>query len=235
MIIECPSCATRFEAAESLFSAGPRRLRCARCKHEWSFAPPGASNRAETARARAAADPASDAEGGMSAGLKALKAAKGRDAAAAWSDLDLAPPQRRFPWIPVAAGATLAAAAALVALREPIIDLWPGARPLYAAAGLAPQAKGLVIRNEAVARETDGDEVVLKISGEVANQSDREMDVPRLRIALRDADARELFAWEVEAGVAKLPPGGAHAFSTRFRGPPSGTEEIFLEFADAAR
>src|ERR1700722_6357823 len=35
MILTCSLCQTRFLATESLFSAGPRMVRCGRCLHTW--------------------------------------------------------------------------------------------------------------------------------------------------------------------------------------------------------
>ncbi len=36
MILTCPSCVTRFAVADNAFASGPRKLRCARCRHVWN-------------------------------------------------------------------------------------------------------------------------------------------------------------------------------------------------------
>lgn len=35
MILDCPSCATRFTVHDDAFAAGPRRVRCVKCQHVW--------------------------------------------------------------------------------------------------------------------------------------------------------------------------------------------------------
>lgn len=41
MILTCPSCVTRFAVADTAFAEGPRKLRCARCRHAWRAGPDG--------------------------------------------------------------------------------------------------------------------------------------------------------------------------------------------------
>lgn len=41
MILTCPSCVTRFAVADNAFAEGPRKLRCARCRHAWRAGPDG--------------------------------------------------------------------------------------------------------------------------------------------------------------------------------------------------
>lgn len=41
MILTCPSCVTRFAVADNAFAEGPRKLRCARCRHVWRAGPDG--------------------------------------------------------------------------------------------------------------------------------------------------------------------------------------------------
>jgi predicted Zn finger-like uncharacterized protein len=42
MRIACPSCAAEYEVPEAALAAGPRRLRCARCGHQFDAAAPPA-------------------------------------------------------------------------------------------------------------------------------------------------------------------------------------------------
>jgi predicted Zn finger-like uncharacterized protein len=39
MRIACPNCAATYEVPDKLLAAGPRPLRCARCRHEWQATP----------------------------------------------------------------------------------------------------------------------------------------------------------------------------------------------------
>lgn len=65
MIVDCPSCGTRFRLDESALGAAGRRLRCSVCDHVWFRAPPEAAG------------------GGTDAPRRATQAAAGRDSATA--------------------------------------------------------------------------------------------------------------------------------------------------------
>lgn len=39
MMLTCPSCGARFRVKPEMFAAGPRLVRCARCRHEWRGRP----------------------------------------------------------------------------------------------------------------------------------------------------------------------------------------------------
>jgi predicted Zn finger-like uncharacterized protein len=43
MRIACPNCAATYEVPDKLLAAGPRPLRCARCRHEWQATPADAA------------------------------------------------------------------------------------------------------------------------------------------------------------------------------------------------
>ncbi len=48
MLIPCPACAAEYEVPDHLIGAG-RRLRCARCEHEWLVRPPADAAAPDTA------------------------------------------------------------------------------------------------------------------------------------------------------------------------------------------
>lgn len=66
MMLTCPSCGARFRVKPEMFAAGPRLVRCARCRHEWRGRP----------------DPDSEAEDAASAAPVAVDEAPEEDAAA---------------------------------------------------------------------------------------------------------------------------------------------------------
>ncbi|WP_165787547.1 zinc-ribbon domain-containing protein [Minwuia thermotolerans] len=65
-MLTCPSCGARFRVKPEMFAAGPRLVRCARCRHEWRGRP----------------DPDSEAEDAASAAPVAVDEAPEEDAAA---------------------------------------------------------------------------------------------------------------------------------------------------------
>lgn len=61
MILTCPSCVTRFAVADNAFAEGPRKLRCARCRHVWRAGPDGPVAEEQAAPIVAVPDKVADA------------------------------------------------------------------------------------------------------------------------------------------------------------------------------
>jgi predicted Zn finger-like uncharacterized protein len=222
MIIVCPNCTTRFAVADAAFAKGPRNLKCARCAHVWFYPA------APAVPAEAAAEPAPPASVPQAAAEAVRKAAAN---AAPWDEID-ASKRRRIPWLAISAGGALALCVALVAMRDVVISVWPQAKGIYAMAGLAAAEPGIEIRNGGYERQYKDGVPMLAIAGEVHNPSPKEQAVPLVRIALRDKDAKEIFAWNVESGVETLQPGETKAFRTTLASPPSGAAEITFGWAE---
>ena len=52
-----------------------------------------------------------------------------------------------------------------------------------------------------------------------------------MRIALRDADKRELYAWTAPPPKNKLGPNEVASFRTRLAAPPDGVNDVLVKFA----
>lgn len=232
MIVACPQCATRFEVDDAAIPPGGRKVKCAQCAHVWAARPEAAApvtrppeRPAPPQRAAAQAGDASDFEHDDD------------DQAAEdiWNEIDSeaeAPPRRR---IAAALGLFVltAALAGLVVFREAVVRSVPALGPVYARLGLASEAPGVSIRSVTYAREFEGETPVLSVSGEVVNLSGREMNVPEVRVALRDADAAELYVWTFHVDVKVLKPGQSVAFRTRLASPPAAARDAVVRFASA--
>ena len=82
MIVDCPSCGTRFRLDESALGAAGRRLRCSVCNHVWFRAPPEAAG-GEADAPRRATQTAASRDGGERGGAAAATASAPRPMPAA--------------------------------------------------------------------------------------------------------------------------------------------------------
>ena len=73
MIVDCPSCGTRFRLDESALGEAGRRLRCSVCHHVWFRAPPEAAGGEAEAPHRATQN-AAGRDGGERGGASAATA-----------------------------------------------------------------------------------------------------------------------------------------------------------------
>jgi hypothetical protein len=132
--------------------------------------------------------------------------------------------------------AILASASAMgaVAERAAIVRAAPAAARLFAAIGLPVNLRGLALEAvQANLSDADGKQM-LTVEGAVVNLRNETTESPPLRIALRDAQKREIYVWTAEALTAKLGPGERATFRTRLAAPPQGALDIMVRFASAS-
>jgi predicted Zn finger-like uncharacterized protein len=229
MIVTCPVCSTRYLVESSALGVGGRRVRCAHCGHTWHQAPP------EDAPLRIDMAPAEPDLFASAAPAETRTELAGETRV----QLPMVREERRLPWAGIA---WLVLAVVIVGLiagavweRDAVVALWPPAARLYAIAGLpvVPPGSGLEIR-VTPSRETDNGVPVLVIQGEVVNVSNVARDVPKLRVALRDKDERELQSWTISVTDEPLLPGASAPFRTSVTQPSDAATGIVVTFARAS-
>jgi hypothetical protein len=62
------------------------------------------------------------------------------------------------------------------------------------------------------------------------NVTNRTVEVPRLRFALRSRAGHEVYAWTTVTGRSTLGPGESAAFRTRLASPPSEGRDVVVRF-----
>jgi Protein of unknown function (DUF3426) len=113
--------------------------------------------------------------------------------------------------------------------RDRVVAVWPSAARFYAWIGgwVEPSEPGLVIGKVTPARNDNG----LVIDGEIANLGSAPRDVPRLRLALRDATEKEVQSEVVDPPRARLQPGEIVHFSAPFAHPVDSATGVVVTFA----
>ncbi len=212
MIVSCPSCRTRYRVGTEELVSG-RTLRCANCGHSWEYValppvPSPAPSPAPEAPRRAPSSPSQ-----RRAQPSAAVGRSGRAAAFAFFGVVL----------------LFAVALALYAGRYRLVALWPPAARLYAFVGAAPQPLGAGLKiGDITPKRTVGG---LVIEGQVTNTSSVEREVPALRIALRDAKAKEVEFKIIMPPKARLLPGEVETFTTAFKHPSNAATRVDITFA----
>lgn len=126
----------------------------------------------------------------------------------------------------------IVAGMALVAERARVVGLIPGAETSYAAIGLPARPAELVLGGVSSALAEEGPAKVLTLQGTITNSRDRTVDVPNLRIVVRDAVEQKLYSWVAPAPRSRLAPGETTGFSSRLVSPPSNGHDLVVSFAD---
>ena len=224
MILDCPSCATRYLVASEKIGPGGRLVRCGVCRHTWHQEPAEEVPREIEPAPRALEAPATNELRPIPRG----------------SNLPAFPPRprRRSPvlgWVVL----VLAVAALLYGTfveRASIVEAWPPAGRLFMLLGVMPEpvGAGLEIRAVTSERASENGVAVLRIAGEVVNISGISRDVPSLVAMLKDARKRKVQQWTFKAGETKLLPGEVTKFSTSVDNPPDEATDVDVEFLPAS-
>lgn len=244
-IINCPSCQAgyRFDPAALTES---RKVRCARCRTEWTVdASPVASG--------AIAEPIPALEDVYA--VDAVELDDGASEVAATRPVGRARPGRgkesrtrtrrstgasrltRFASSlrPAAIVAAVGVAAIGLAIgeRAAMVRAAPSLASLYASIGLPVNVRGLSIGDVRSTETVENGVPVLLVTGMVENISDARVDVPRLRLSIRASDGRELYAWTTMATRGSLSPADTAAFRARLASPPAEGAEISARFVSS--
>jgi hypothetical protein len=117
-------------------------------------------------------------------------------------------------------------------LPEEIVQIWPESASLYEWLGRPVNARGFKIIATHT-QELNNTVPVISIKGQIINETDRELPVPKVRLAVRDARGRELYHWIVPADQDRL---GAHeegSFNARLESPPADAHDLEVRFVKA--
>ncbi len=123
----------------------------------------------------------------------------------------------------------------LFAAREQIVERLPQTAPLYAAIGLGERDPAVNFATRALKTEQvreDG-KVMLVVSGEIVNAGSKPMASPPMRIALRDAEQKEIDSWTYESDAGVIAPGAAVPFSSKRPLPAVAARDLKIVFAPA--
>jgi predicted Zn finger-like uncharacterized protein len=257
MIVTCSGCATRYLVDPAKLEPAGRRVRCARCGHEWwqslEGVPPVPPDVIRPDKIRPdRARPERGVEDGEKPGLAAAasSALSGGGQAGLADEIDaglrprrinlpaLLDTRRRFGglgWLVLVALILLVFNGLLLG-REQLVALWPPLNRLYALAGL-PTGESVKIDLEFADVQTtqvieDG-RPVLVVTGKVVNGSDRRVPVPTLHFALLDGEGQTLAAWTGRAAGEAVGPQSSVAFHTRLENPPEAGRQMEATFGPA--
>jgi predicted Zn finger-like uncharacterized protein len=134
------------------------------------------------------------------------------------------------PGLPAVILILLAANASLLAWRADIVRLLPQTAAIYAAVGLPVNLRGLAFEDIHMSRVDQEGVGVLVVEGSIVNVTARPVEVPRLRLAVRNEAKREIYAWTALPSRSILAPGDALPFRSRLASPPADAREVKVRF-----
>ena len=140
-------------------------------------------------------------------------------------------PRFRAPFgLPTACAAMGALVLALVIWRADLVRLLPQTAAFYKLVGLDVNLRGLRFRDVKVSSEMVEGKPVLVIEGSITGESNKPLEIPRLRFSVRDAQGAEIYAWNSVLEQSVLRPGERAQFKSRLASPPPEGRNIDVRF-----
>ena len=118
----------------------------------------------------------------------------------------LRPRSRRRSRLTTACAAMGALVLALVIWRAEMVRLLPQTAAFYKLVGLDVNLRGLRFRDVKVSSETVEGKSMLVIEGAITDESNKPVELPRLRFSIRDAQGAEIYAWNTVLEQSLLDP-----------------------------
>jgi predicted Zn finger-like uncharacterized protein len=139
--------------------------------------------------------------------------------------------RRKAPFnLATACAAMGALVLAVVIWRADMVRLLPQTAAFYKLVGLDVNLRGLRFRDVRVTSETVEGTSMLVIEGAITDDSNKPVELPRLRFSIRDADGAEIYAWNAVLEQSFLRPGEKAVFKSRLASPPPGGRNVDVRF-----
>jgi predicted Zn finger-like uncharacterized protein len=114
--------------------------------------------------------------------------------------------------------------------RAELVRLLPQTAGFYKLVGLDVNLRGLKFKDVKVSSEMVEGKQVLVIEGSITGESNKPVEIPRLRFSVRDAQGAEIYAWNAVLEQSVLRPGERAQFRSRLASPPPEGRNIDVRF-----
>jgi predicted Zn finger-like uncharacterized protein len=118
----------------------------------------------------------------------------------------------------------------IIGWRTDFVRAMPQTASFYGLMGLSVNLRGLNFEDVKTATEQHEGVPILMVAGNIVNTSNKVVDVPRLKFAVRNAAREEIYSWTAVPPRSTLPPGEAVSFRARLASPPPDVHDVLVRF-----
>ena len=219
IVIECPQCSNQYEIEVAAISEDGTNLKCASCEHEWAVkkvveqAPQADKETVEKPKPERYTKPKTPRNP-----FQREKQAESNPKKSEFKSVSLSGCTIYVAIIPLL---SFLFGAFVVASRQDIIRVVPAINSIYEAWGIkTPQSHLKVLSSEAKL-EKNGEDTVLKITGEISNTGSEQVNTLPIRIDLLDKSNRKLMEKFATLSSPDLNAGSILRYEVEFEDPPS--------------
>jgi hypothetical protein len=111
-----------------------------------------------------------------------------------------------------------------------VVKVVPQTASIFAAIGLPVNLRGLTFVNVTTVAQMHEGVPVLLVEGAIASTSSYPVEVPRLRLSIRNGKGHEVYAWTELPERSVLAPREILAFRSRLASPPLDARDVVVRF-----
>ena len=137
---------------------------------------------------------------------------------------------RRLVSVPMLIVVMLAILLGALNWRAAVVRHFPQTASLYAAIGLPVNLRGLFFEDVKSRSELHDGVMVLIVEGTIVNLTTRTLEVPRLRLSLRNGVGHEVYAWTALPSKSTVGSGNGLPFRARLASPPPDGRDVIVRF-----
>ncbi len=227
MILTCPGCATRYSIDPVTIGPEGRAVKCAKCGHKWREYQPD-----DMPKPVPPAPTVTETEPQPEDGLSIEQMTAARKPAAA--PVVTAPKRGWIGWLLLLLVLVMLVGGAYVA-RNNIVAQWPASAALYQALRIdveTPNKLGLEIHDLRTRSVLQDGVTTLTVTGVIRNVTDTPHPLPRIRIALIDAEGQSVYSWTTTVEEPQVMPWGQVEFSSSMNEPPAEAKNVKVDLID---
>jgi hypothetical protein len=114
--------------------------------------------------------------------------------------------------------------------RVALVRQFPQTASLFAMLGMPVNLRGLSFMDVKSRSEFVDGAAVLVVEGTIVNLTPKTLEIPRLRLALRNNTGHEVYAWTALPTRATLGSGDGLPFRSRLASPPADGRDVIVRF-----
>lgn len=237
MIIVCKSCKGSFLVPSSIFSNGPRTVRCARCKNVWKEFPPSKPTPLPTPKPPkpASSPPPPLPPVDVPEPLAVAPPIEKTSLFAGLKELTISRAQKLLLiGATIAFGFVLFFSIVFIGAHNVIVKHWPEAQQLYIMLELAenPLKDKLVLHKIVSERRYQDGAMHLVVDGEILSQAEKRQVVPAIAVEALGPDGKIIESWRIEPPQATMAPNETVPFTSSIISPEGTVVEINLSFVE---
>jgi predicted Zn finger-like uncharacterized protein len=235
MILTCSTCSTRYSIDPISIGPEGRAVKCAKCGHKWREFPPGDMPKTvsgEFSEEKTMAEmTAAGGQSGLS--IEQMTTAKPHKTGAMASGKR----SKRLGWL------LLMLMILIVGLigfygRNYVVQIWPGSATLYQSLKIDVETTntlGLEIHDLTTKTVLQNGVTTLTVTGIIKNVTESVQPLPRVNVALINADGQHVYSWTTTVEAREVQPWGQIEFSTSMNQPPEEAKNVKVDLIEIGK